>query len=863
MSAYPVLDTLGAVRFSDRASAGGSWETTLGRGVLVVRPEMTLTAMSTLNVRVEIPGLSPMSLRVEVVGLNADRAMLRLLDGPIPKPISLDDVPNNPFAAAIRPPSRAFGAVNPFSSNRTPSVKVGATAGDVDDDDVMPAPDFSAPTNPRTGNAEASGPIPRAPLPLRAETSGPVVASSTSPAMVPPQLVSQDGPNPTAENQASPASSLLSPPAGTTGDDSVPTVVPTIVPMVAPTVAPTLGRATLSVTASTSAEEALPFIEPAPRREGSGAVAAFVFGEAQPPPSVDDEKNVPSSSLTASPSLSTSVSAVEEPAVEEPTVEAPAPAAVEPPVPAPVAPGGSSGFREQPGSLAGLPAMVSTSKPSLATGEAQSDDAEDEDEDDDEDDDAPDPTATARLDLGGLRGGLPPYFTGDTIRFASLQAFRDARAEILGVGAVLAVTDGAPPRGEVSVRLAAGSSECRTRIPATFVSATPGTVVMQPNDVATLHLALAELDPETAQAPTPSSRLGLQTMNFPDEGTLYNPTSVAGILGMPIHRPVTEEHLKRASVPLFLRWLRTTKGIFRLEMQSDGQPVHTLIIVDGREVRSPVSLATVSKSLVSPTVAYQLHPLKRAPPMTNTGRTLHLIVEVVRSMLSQHDPAAIAAAFPHTADTRLVRADDGIVEALGFAGSLARMVRTNMQGDETILEISKAATGSRTAWDVLVCLELFGGLTFLAESGRSEDATIGVAAPSGSRPAILGKDHFAVLGLHWSCAPDAIYPAYQQAKREYGNNGPKRPVKADDARAVAARIEEAFRALNDATTRQAYRRATFNMVWPHQAQLLVQQAKLAMYRKDIGEARDLLHAAEDMASSVEAKAILKALEKSP
>jgi len=50
-------------------------------------------------------------------------------------------------------------------------------------------------------------------------------------------------------------------------------------------------------------------------------------------------------------------------------------------------------------------------------------------------------------------------------------------------------------------------------------------------------------------------------------------------------------------------------------------------------------------------------------------------------------------------------------------------------------------------------------------------------------------------------------------------------------------------------------------VWPHQAQLLVQQARIAIYRKDAVEAKNLLAAAQDMSPSPEAQHMLDALNK--
>lgn len=342
-----------------------------------------------------------------------------------------------------------------------------------------------------------------------------------------------------------------------------------------------------------------------------------------------------------------------------------------------------------------------------------------------------------------------------------------------------------------------------------------------------------------------------------------------GILALPLQRHLGEADVASPSLPVLLRWLRTTRGIYRLELNADGQPAYSLLIVDGKEARSSVALPSLGKSMAHHRFTYELVQQSRAASLSHVGRVLHLIVEVIRALLSQHAPEDIAAVYPHAKDPRLVRAVGSVVDALGFQGPHARLVKAALQGDLSIVQISRSPAGARVAWDVLVALELFGGLEFSSETAdpaalAASEAAAAAAANSlrdADKPALLDKDLFGVLGLHWSCSPNDVAEAYQRARRDYGPGGPKRPSNAAWADELMKKIEEAGRVLQAAASRRAYRKATFNMIWPHQAQLLVQQAKLAIYRKDAIEAKNLLSAALDMAPSPEAQHLLEALQK--
>ena len=337
---------------------------------------------------------------------------------------------------------------------------------------------------------------------------------------------------------------------------------------------------------------------------------------------------------------------------------------------------------------------------------------------------------------------------------------------------------------------------------------------------------------------------------------MSNPTTPAEIFALPAQRVVADADLQRPPVVLLLRWLRMTRGVLRLDVSHRQANVATLYFVDGREVRASIAAPALGRALADPELEYEVSEVAKAPNLSQTARTLHLVVEVVRALLAQHATDDLARAFPYTNDPRMVRAVTSVAEALGFTSAHARMIKSEMTGDGTIADVLANPIGPRTAWDVLTLLHLYDGLTFVAGERRGAAAT--TSAVGGLPPeAMLEKDLFSVIGLHWSSAPSEVAAAYQQTRQVW--NGPRRPDDARLAEQIIARIEEAYRTLRDDERRRTYRRATFNLVWAHQAQLLVAQAKLALYRKDVVETTRLLHAAEDISPSAEAAQVLVAI----
>ena len=487
--------------------------------------------------------------------------------------------------------------------------------------------------------------------------------------------------------------------------------------------------------------------------------------------------------------------------------------------------------------------------------------------------------------------GLPPFFSGDALRFSSKEDFAAARPHLEGVGAILAVADARLPTSSVEVRLAVGSKETRAKVRVNLSPAAPGTAVVQATERFGFMPLLAELDGTGSQrqVPVPSQTTAIpatfaapsaapvateapaaRAFTLPRQGLLENPTTPAAILALPLVKAPTDAEIARPSVPLLLRYLRTTRGVLRLEVTATDHPLFTAVIVDGREVRTPAALATLGRALAQPRMSYTITELGRPPQMTTVGRTLHLIAESVRGLIANIETEDLARAFRDRKGLCL-RARDDIVQSLGLPAQHMRFIKTDLDGNQHLEEVARAAVGARTVWETLYVLELYGGLSWdepdpnRAKNPAHRTGAIRLSAVEGALAddawaAFEGKDHFAVLGLHWSSSPTEVPEAYQRLRAEYGPGGVKRPSDTATAERILKRIEEAYRVLNDTPARQSFRRTQYNLMWPHQAQLLVQKAKLSLYRKDYGDAKNILLAAEDLASSDEARALLASIK---
>lgn len=453
---------------------------------------------------------------------------------------------------------------------------------------------------------------------------------------------------------------------------------------------------------------------------------------------------------------------------------------------------------------------------------------------------------------------MPPVFTGDTIRFANRSDIDAAREDLWNRGATLLVCDGPIPTSTREVRLAVGAKETTARVAVSFAPAAAGTVVVQAVSRAGFHVPLRELDAPSAPEP---ARPAAEIFSLARSGTLRNPTTATGILALPLTRPITKNDVTNPSVPLLLRWLRTSRGHLRLELTSADQPELSLTFVDGKEVRSAAPLAQVAKALAQPTMGYRIVPVDDAPRSAHVYRPVHLLAEVVQQLCAEVPHDAFSRAFPIPVDKH-PRAVPQIVPLLGLSEQQQRFVKTSLGGERPLdMKIPMPEAMRRASWQALAVLQLFDGLHW--ETPHAREAAPRASAPEDPWAFFDGKDHFQVFGLHWSSSPTEIIPAFQRLRTDYGPGGLKRPQDEQLATKIMARIDEAFVVLKNTSARREYRRSHFDLNWTAQAELLIQQGKVALERGRREEAKNFLFAAEDLEPASPAVQSLKELIADP
>lgn len=871
--------------FASAEDFESDWATYITRGALPVRSLRTLSPLEQLEIYLLAPGLTPVALKVEVVQLTGERALLRLIDPAPPKPGLVARPPR--VAAIVEPPPPPAA---PLEATETPAIETRALEAAVEPV-APPAAGSVGGAAPEPPVDEAGAPVLEAAPVVEAAAvveAAPVVEAAlvveAAPAVEAPPAVAKAAPDAAPALELIPALELTPAPARhleppIEDDAGAPAAMPADAVSANDVGSPVAGAGPVDepvVQASAivdGAHDAKPRLPAAAGQPESPTPAASSTQEIEITNLMPAPGGVPppapaaffASDLALSIELEPMDRSGEFTTIEPIATSAGAPAGDATPTLAPPQASAtvSPAHTERPGEIA-APAAAAAA----ATAPA-----------------APAPAAASTV--------MPPWFTGDTLRFQTSEDLQGARSSLVGSGAVLVVIDGKVPLAVIEVKLAVGARETRKKVKVTLSGAAPGTAVVQVVEKHGFRDLVEELEADAAMiAPASASGTGgvpnaleasvandsttartaggPRTFSLPRQGHLTNPTTPEGILALPLSRSPSDAELAQPSVPLLLRWLRTTRGVLRLEVTAADHPLFTAVFVDGREVRTPASLQTLGRSLAVPKMSYSIVDLGRPPQMSTTGRTLHLIAETVRALCAAHSTEDLGRCFPNRSGL-CARAIQDVAAGLGLSPQHARFIKNDVNGSQFLDEIARAAVGARTVWETMYLLEVYHGLGWDEPAADKKDrATTGTHERSQAAPTadqswapFEGKDHFQVLGLHWSSSPAEVQPAYQKLRSEYGPSGHRRPADAATAERILKRLEEAHRVLLDTNARRAHRREKYNLVWAHQAQLLVQKAKLALYRKDFVETQNILLAAEDISPSEEAKQLLAALKHKP
>ena len=306
-----------------------------------------------------------------------------------------------------------------------------------------------------------------------------------------------------------------------------------------------------------------------------------------------------------------------------------------------------------------------------------------------------------------------------------------------------------------------------------------------------------------------------------------------------------------------LAWLKTTQREISLVLEADRAGSQELEVLPGAGVQAAVDITPTARLLAQNDTRYQIRNLKEIPQRRHEMSFSKLQSAVIKRILHGFDDDLLAEGLgPRMAlCPRLSSRGRKVARTLALSDAQARVASSALDGTRRVSDILASGIGHRAAWEILYLLELRGGLDWrLPPENVEED-------PAAARwLAIQGKDHFEVLGLHWSSHPGSVEKAFVSLKKLYGPGGKLRDASQEVAEKLWNRMVEAHQAISTKAGRDAHRQERYpSMNFTYQAELLVGQAELAKVRGDIDETRHLLESALDLAPIESARQMLEGL----
>lgn len=478
------------------------------------------------------------------------------------------------------------------------------------------------------------------------------------------------------------------------------------------------------------------------------------------------------------------------------------------------------------------------------------------------------------LDPPSPPAALPPFLDGRILRFSRWGDFFSLRPDLLRFGAVLAVCD-SPPREPVvrHVLLAIESEEGTLRLVCTVQPGSGGTAVVHFDDPSALAEALEEIAPKPSNiSPSASSSTDSSPATVRSQGPIENPKTPEEILQLRLLQAPMPSAVSSPSVPLLLRWLLGTRGILEVVIENGDKTAYPLIVVDGKDVRSPVAATALARSLVFSSGVYRITRLDRAPTMSHTLRISNVIADCVRALMFEHDHEALESALAPYAQKapQLNSIGETLLSALAFDGAQLRIAQNRLDGRIALHGVLHTSAGTRNALEVIYLLCIYAGLDWndnpvgdnLRALTTTKDDNSHLPEDERVWLRIQNADWFEVMGLHWSTSPSVIDVAYRELHARWGPAGnPRARSVPERGQQIWERIEAAYAVLRDPIRRKRYRTDTFQLQWSQQAMLLVDRAKLAMFRKDHHEAERLLEASLDILQTSEAEELQRKLHR--
>jgi uncharacterized protein (TIGR02266 family) len=326
------------------------------------------------------------------------------------------------------------------------------------------------------------------------------------------------------------------------------------------------------------------------------------------------------------------------------------------------------------------------------------------------------------------------------------------------------------------------------------------------------------------------------------EGVLHNPQGLAAIAALPLQPDAPLDAAARQSLVCLIRWLARNRASGLLTLQA-AHPV-TIALLRGRVSLGERDTAWAVQAAGAPEVPFTFEPRhERDVPMT--GKPVGgwpFTLSLVRALVHQASLEELRAALPPqlAPHTRPSAAD--LVAALGLSASERRFLERLAGRDTTAALLANAGISPLAGGRVLFLLDVLGGLDWEepADSGGADDPVEAFWA----RLAV--GNLFDQVGGHYSTPPPRLRGAYDALLGELGPGCAAHRRSPEYAVKIVEQAKRAWAVVRNRGMRREYRNEQLRIDVRSAANVLVQEAKVALMRGHDPDAREAFAAAYDL-----------------
>jgi hypothetical protein len=334
-------------------------------------------------------------------------------------------------------------------------------------------------------------------------------------------------------------------------------------------------------------------------------------------------------------------------------------------------------------------------------------------------------------------------------------------------------------------------------------------------------------------------------------GDFVNPKLPQDFLALPVTRaPSAEQMATPATVTLWMWLLNRKSEIVTLKVTSGARQAE-VTVVKGEFALVNVPPDSALKTLAEPAGTYEVQVLAVEPkvryrqPAPSFG--LALLKEYTKHFIEPDYAAAMSGR--HGQSPKMSERGKTLVRTVGLSDVQQRIANRMLTGNYSLDEVLNNGVGIRSSWQMVFLMQVPGGLEWADPPPRQ---SILIDEMQATLQRIRGQDHFTALGLHLTSSPKTVERTYQRLRTQYGPGSASQKLSPQVCNAIWAFMESCYKTVADPTGRRAYRASAFPGVrLEYSAQLVYEQARLAMLRREVNFALDLMEAVLELCPTKE------------